>query len=384
MPIKNTQLIEDEQWTEHEQLIENTQELVLNLGPQHPSTHGVMRFVIHMAGETVTKIEPKMGYLHRGMEKLAEARTYAQFTPYTDRLDYISAPYNNWAYVMTVEKLMGIEVPERAEYLRVIFGELARIVSHQVFLASMALDMNGFTAWMYPFRDRERIMDLYEMTAGSRLTVNSMRIGGIAEPPPEFWPALQAFLDDTPEMIDEYNGMILGNEILQSRLKYVGILPKETAEQYSVTGPVLRASGVGYDVRKAQPYSIYDRFDFNVAVRHGCDSYDRTIIRMDEIVESLKIIKQAVRDIPEGPVMAKVPKVLKPPVGEIYHRVENPKGELGFYIVSDGTTKPARMRIRSGTFINMQVVPLMSLNWKIQDFVLIFATLDACLGEIDK
>lgn len=372
MPIENTQLIE------------NTQELVLNLGPQHPSTHGVMRFVVHMEGETVTKIIPKMGYLHRGMEKLAEARTYAQFIPYTDRLDYISSPHNNWAYVLTVEKLLGIEVPERAEYLRVIFGELARIVSHQVFLGSMALDMNGFTAWMYPFRDRERVLDLYEMAAGSRLTVNCMRIGGIAEPPPEFWTALQTFIDDMPDMIDEYNGMILGNEILQSRLKNVGILPKEVAEKFSVTGPVLRASGVDYDVRKAHPYSIYDRFDFNVAVRHGCDSYDRTIIRMDEIVESLKIIKQAVRDIPDGPVMAKVPKVLKPPVGEVYHRVENPKGELGFYIISDGSPKPYRLRIRSGTFINMQVVPVIAMNWKIQDFVIIFATLDACLGEIDK
>jgi NADH-quinone oxidoreductase subunit D len=212
-----------------------------------------------------------------------------------------------------------------------------------------------------------------------------MRIGGMSnEPPPEFWPALKSFLDDTPEMLDEYNGIFFGNEIAQGRLKSVGILSKELAENLSITGPVLRASGVNYDVRKAEPYSIYDRFDFNVPVRYGCDSYDRTIIRMDEIVESIKIIKQAVRDIPEGPIMAKVPKVIKPPVGEVYHRVENPKGELGFYIVSDGTTKPARLRIRPATFINLQMLPIVSLGWKIQDVVAIFATLDAVLGEVDK
>lgn len=365
--------------------IENTQELILNMGPQHPSTHGVFRMVVHLEGETVTKVEPKLGYLHRGIEKLAESRTYAQFIPYTDRLDYISSPHNNWAYVQTVEKLMGIEVPERAEYLRVIFGELARIANHQFYIASMALDVGGFTPWMYPFRDRERILDMYEMTAGSRLTVNIMRIGGIcAEPPTEFWPALQSFLDDTPEMLEEYYGIFFGNEIIQSRLKSIGILPKELAENLSITGPVLRASGVKYDVRKAEPYSIYDRFDFDIPVRTGCDSYDRTLIRMDEIMESIKIIKQAVRDIPEGPIMAKVPKVIKPPVGEVYHRVENPKGELGFYIVSDGTTKPSRVRIRSGTFINLQMLPIVALKWKIQDIFLIFATLDAVLGEIDK
>jgi len=347
--------------------------------------HGLFRAVVHLEGETVTKIEPKIGYLHRGMEKLAESRTYSQFIPYTDRLDYLASPHNNWAYVMTVEKLMGVEIPERAEYLRVIFGELARIASHHVMIASTALDLGGSTPWMYIFRDRERILDMFEMTAGSRLTVNMMRIGGMsAEPPAEFWPALKSFLDDAPEMLEEYYGIFFGNEIVQSRMKHVGILPKELAENLSITGPVLRASGVSYDVRKAEPYSIYDRFDFNIPVRTGCDSYDRTIIRMDEIVESLKIIRQAVRDIPEGPIMAKVPKVIKPPAGEVYHRVENPKGELGFYIVSDGTTKPSRVRIRPGTFINLQMLPIVALNWKIQDLIVIFATLDAVLGEVDK
>ena len=365
--------------------IDNTQELIINMGPQHPSTHGLFRMVVHLEGETVTKVIPKIGYLHRGLEKLAESRTYAQFIPYTDRLDYLASPHNNWAYVLTVEKLMGVEIPERAEYLRVIFGELARIASHQVMIGSTSLDFGASTPWFYLFQDRERILDMFEMTAGSRLTVNIMRIGGMsAEPPTEFWPALHSFLDDFPGMIEEYNGIFMGNEIAQARLKSVGILPKELAENLSITGAVLRASGVNYDVRKAEPYSIYDRFDFKVPVRTGCDSYDRVMIRMEEIVESVKIIRQAVRDIPEGPIMAKVPKIIKPPVGEVYHRVENPKGELGFYIVSDGTTKPSRVRIRPGAFVNLQMLPVVALGWKIQDLVTIFATLDAVVGEVDK
>ncbi len=365
--------------------VERTEELILNMGPQHPSMHGVFRMVVHFDGEIVTKIEPKVGYLHRGLEKLAESRTYPQFIPYTDRLDYLASPHNNLAYVLTVEKLMGLQIPERAEYLRVIFAELARIASHLVFIASMALDIAGWTAWAYCFRDRERILDLFEMTAGSRLTVNIMRIGGLSgEPPTEFWPALKSFLDDLPEMLEEYFGIFYGNEITQARLKGIGILSKELAENLSITGPVLRASGVNYDVRKAEPYGIYDRFDFNVPVRYGCDSYDRTLLRLDEIIESAKIIRQAMRDIPEGSVMAKVSKVIKPPVGEVYHRVENPKGELGFYIVSDGSPKPARLRIRSGTFINIQMLPIVALGWKMQDLVAIFATLDAVLGEVDK
>lgn len=366
-------------------VVERTEELVLNLGPQHPSMHGVFRLVVHFEGETITKIEPKIGYLHRGLEKLAESRTYAQFIPYTDRLDYLASPHNNLAYVQTVEKLMGIQVPERAEYLRVIFAELARIASHLVFIGSTGLDIAGSTAWAYCFRDRERILDMFEMTAGSRLTVNIMRFGGFTQDvPQEFWPALKSFLDDLPEMLEEYLGIFYGNEIAQARMKSVGILPKELAENLSITGPVLRASGVNFDVRKAEPYGIYDRFDFDVPVLNGCDSFDRTMIRLLEIKESAKIIRQAIKDIPEGQVMAKVPKIIKPPAGEVYHRVENPKGELGFYVVSDGSPKPARVRIRSGTFINSQMLPLVGLGWKIQDLIVIFATLDAVLGEVDK
>ncbi|WP_425807272.1 NADH-quinone oxidoreductase subunit D [Desulfitobacterium sp. Sab5] len=365
--------------------LESTEELILNMGPQHPSMHGVFRMVVHLEGEVVTKIIPKVGYLHRGIEKLAESRTYQQFIPYTDRLDYLASPHNNLAYVQTVEKLMQLEIPERAEYLRVIYAELARIASHLVFIASAALDIAGWTAWGYAFRDRERILDLFEMTAGSRLTVNIMRIGGVSsEPPAEFWPALKSFLDDLPEMLEEYYGIYLGNEIAMGRMKNIGILSKELAENLCMTGPVIRASGVDYDVRKAEPYGIYDRFDFDVPVLYGCDSYDRNMIRLEEIKESAKIIRQAIRDIPEGPVMAKVPKLIKPPAGEAYHRVENPKGELGFYIVSDGTPKPYRVRIRTGTFINLQSLNEIAVGTKIQDVVAIFATLDAVLGEVDK
>jgi NADH-quinone oxidoreductase subunit D len=341
--------------------------------------------VVHLDGEIVTKIEPKLGYLHRGIEKLAESRTYTQIIPYTDRLDYLASPHNEMAYVQAVEKLMGLEIPERAEYLRVIYAEIARIASHMVFIASAALDIAGWTAWGYPFRDRERILDMYEMISGNRMTTNMMRIGGVSsEPPEEFWPALKAFLEDYPEMLEEYYGIYLGNEIAMGRMKKVGILSKEAAQDLCLTGPVIRASGVNYDVRKAEPYGIYDRFDFDVPVLYGCDSYDRNMIRLLEMKESAKIIQQAMENIPDGPVMAKVPKLLKPPAGEVYHRVENPKGELGFYIVSDGSPKPARLRIRTGTFINLQSLNEMCIGTNIQDLIVNFATLDAVLGEVDK
>ncbi|AHF07566.1 NAD(P)H-quinone oxidoreductase subunit H [Desulfitobacterium metallireducens DSM 15288] len=362
-----------------------TEELILNMGPQHPSMHGVFRMVIHLEGEIVTKIEPKLGYLHRGIEKLAEGRTYTQVIPYMDRLDYLASPHNEMGYVQAVEKLMGLEIPERAEFLRVIYAELARIASHQVFIASAALDIAGWTTWGYPFRDRERILDIYEMISGNRMTTNMMRIGGVSsEPPAEFWPALKSFLEDFPDMLEEYYGIYLGNEIAMGRMKHVGILSKEVAQNLSLTGPVIRASGIDYDVRKAEPYGIYDRFDFKVPVLHGCDSYDRNMIRIYEMQESAKIIQQAMENIPDGPVIAKVPKLIKPPVGEVYHRVENPKGELGFYIVSDGSPKPARLRIRTGTFINIQVLNEICIGSNIQDLVVNFATLDAVLGEVDK
>lgn len=366
-------------------MIEGTQEYALNMGPQHPSTHGVFRMMVHLDGEVVTKIEPKIGYLHRGLEKMAESRTYTQFIPYTDRLDYLAGPHNSLGYVQGVEKLMDIEVPERAQYLRVIFAELGRIASHLVMIASGSLDISGWTPWSYCFRDRERILDLFEMTAGNRMTPNYFRIGGVSQDvPDEFLPALSSFLEDLPEMIEEYYGIFFGNEIVQARMKGVGILPKELAENLLITGANLRASGVGHDLRKAEPYGIYDRFDFEVPVLYGCDSYDRHLMRLLEIQESKKILRQALRDIPAGPVLAKVPKAIKPPAGKVYHRVENPKGEMGWYIVSDGTAKPARVRIRAGAFVNVQMLPAIAVGWKIQDLVTIFASMDLVLGEVDK
>jgi len=365
--------------------IEKTQEYSINIGPQHTSTHGVFRMVVNLDGEVVTKVEPKIGYLHRGLEKVAESRTYTQFIPYTDRLDYLAGPHNSLGYVQAVEKLMGIEVPERAEYLRVIFAELGRVASHLFMIASGSLDICGWTPWSYCTRDRERILDLFEMTAGNRMTMNYFRIGGVShDVPDEFMPALRSFIEDMPEMSEEYYGIFFGNEIVQSRMKSVGILPQELAENLLITGASLRASGVQYDVRKAEPYGIYDRFDFNVPVLYGCDTYDRHFIRLLELQESRKILQQALRDIPEGPVMAKVAKVIKPPVGKVYHRVENPKGEMGWYIVSNGTTKPDRVRIRPGAFVNVQMLPAIAIGWKIQDLITIFASMDLVLGEVDK
>ncbi len=362
-----------------------TQEISINMGPQHPSTHGVFRCVLQLDGETVTNITNHTGYLHRGTEKLAEARTYTQVIPYTDRLDYIGAMLNNTGYVQTVEKLMGLEIPERAEYIRIILQELSRIANHMLFVGCYALDMAGFTGWMYTFRDRERVLDMLEMVCGSRMTFSFMRIGGVPEDlPEEFFPALRSFLDDFPKMIEEYNGLITGNEILQARSKGIGVLSKEMALAYGVTGPNLRASGVKYDVRKAEPYGIYDRFEFDVPVLEKGDCFDRYYIRVLEMEQSARIIRQALEQIPEGPIMAKVPKVIKPPVGEAYHLVEGTKGLLGYYIVSDGSTKPYRLHIHSPSFVNLGVFPEISKGHNIQDTVLILASIDIVLGEVDR
>lgn len=361
-----------------------TEEIEINVGPQHPSTHGVFRMLVNLDGEVVTKVEPKVGYLHRGLEKLAESRTYTQFIPYTDRLDYLASIQNNTGYVLTVEKLLGVEVPERANYLRVIFSELQRIASHLIATGCNSLDLGGMTPFLFCLRDREKILDLFEMSAGGRMTINMTRIGGMPEPPEEFWPALRKFTDEFPSSIDEFNGLITGNEIFLARCKGVGILSKELAEQISVTGPNLRASGVKWDLRKDAPYSIYDRFDFDVPVGEVGDCFDRYYVRIREMEESIKIIKQAMKDIPEGTTFAKVPKLIKLPVGEAYHRVENPRGELSFYLVSDGGTKPYRLRIRGGTFVNIQVLSHIVPGWKFADLISILASLDIVLPECDR
>lgn len=356
----------------------------LNMGPQHPSTHGVLRVVLELDGETVVRATPVLGYLHRGIEKLAESRTYPQFIPFTDRLDYVSAMCNNLAYCQTVEKLMTVEVPERAEYIRVMMAELNRIASHMLFIGATALDLGGMTGMMYTFRDRERILDLFNLASGSRLTYSYVRIGGVMNDiSPEFVSLLRAFLADLPGMLQEYDNLINGNEIFQARLRGVSIVPVGRLVSLGVTGPVLRASGIAYDLRRKKPYGIYDRFQFDIPAGTVGDNWERYLMRVLEISESAKIIAQALEGLPEGPVMAKIPKVIKPPVGEVYHANESPRGELGFHIISDGSTKPYRLHIRRPTFYNLGSIDALCRGVRIADVAAVLAVLDPCMGEAD-
>jgi len=362
-----------------------TQEISLNMGPQHPSTHGVYRAILTLDGEQVVKVENIIGYLHRGIEKLAEDRTYTQIIPYTDRLDYLAAMLNNLGYVQTVEKLMGVEITERAEHLRVIMAELSRIASHLVMVASMAIDLSGWTAWFLPFREREKIVDLFEMTCGSRLTLSYMRIGGVsADIPPQFLSSLEKVLNDIPKMIREVNDLITGNEIFMARCKGVGKIDLNTALAYGVTGPNLRACGLPFDLRKAKPYGIYDRFEFDIPTLDNGDSYDRFVIRLLEIEQSVRIIRQAMEKLPDGPVMAKVPRAIKLPKGEVYHQIEGAKGILGYYLVSDGDRKPYRLHIHSPSFVNLGALPVIAEGGNVQDFVTNIASIDIVLGEVDR
>lgn len=362
-----------------------TQEYKLNLGPQHPSTHGVYHAILTLNGEYIVNAENVVGYLHRGMEKLAETRTYTQYIPYTVRLDYLAALLNNWGYVLTLEKLMGIQVPERAEYIRIIMGELQRIASHLVMLSSMVIDLNAVTAWMYSFTAREGILDLLEMVTGSRLTANYFSIGGVsADLPDEFIPALKKVLGDLQDRLGDFDTLVTGNEIFQGRTKGIGILTSENALEYGITGPNLRASGVNFDLRKKSPYSIYNRFDFDVPVLKGGDSFDRYCIRILEIYQSIRIIEQAVKAIPDGPFAAKVPMNIKPPQGEVYRQIEGAKGILGFYIISDGSTKPYRLHVRAPSFVNIGALPEITKGITLQDFIATLASFDIVLGEIDR
>ncbi|NLL18482.1 MAG: NADH-quinone oxidoreductase subunit D [Clostridia bacterium] len=362
-----------------------TEELTLNMGPQHPSTHGVYRAILTLDGEYIKGMENVIGYLHRGMEKLAEARTYPQFIPYPDRLDYAAGMLNELGYVQAVEKLMGIEVPERAEYIRIIMAELQRMASHMVMLGSYALDLGGYTPWMYFFRDREKILDLFEMASGARMTPCYMRIGGVAEDlPPEFLPQLRKFMDSMPASFEEYDNIVTGNEIFIARTKGVGVLPVEKLLSYGVTGPNLRAAGVDYDLRKVAPYGIYDRFEFDVPVYENGDCFDRFVIRIAEMKQSLRILEQAIKDLPEGPIKAKVPRVIKPPKGEVYHQIEGSKGVLGYYVVSDETNKPYRLHIHGPSFINLGALPDMCMDLTLQDVIATIASIDFILGEVDR
>lgn len=360
-------------------------ELILNMGPQHPATHGVLRVILKLDGEKVLGLECVIGYLHRGVEKIAENRTYTMFNPYVDRMDYVAAVSNGLGYCEAIEKLLNLEAPPRAKYLRVILTELNRIASHQLWLGTHALDIGAMTPLFYTFRDREEVLKIFEKYCGARLTTHAFRIGGCQyESYAGFEKDVKKFLTFVAPKIDEYEELLTTNRIWVERTKKVGVISAKDCIAYGVTGPVLRASGVKWDIRKAQPYAAYKEFEFEVPTGHNGDTYDRYLVRMAEMRQSLRIIQQAVEGVPEGPILAKVPKVLKPPVGEIYHSIEAPKGELGYFVVSDGSTQPYRVRVRPPSFVNLQALALMCRGQLVADVIAVIGTLDIVLGEVDR
>ena len=366
----------------------DTDEIVVNLGPQHPSTHGVFRMVAKLSGEEIVDLKPVMGYLHRNHEKIGERNTYLMNMPFTDRLDYFSSMSNNFGYALTVEKLMGIKPPERAEYIRVMMAELTRIVNHLAAIGFLMNDLGAyFTPVLYALEERELVLDVFEAVAGSRMMCNYYRFGGVARDLPEgvLERVRQLVNDRLPRRIDDLDRYLSGNEIVQMRGIGVGVLTPEKAIAYSATGPLLRASGVPYDIRRAEPYSIYDRFEFDVAVRYHGDVYDRYLIRMDEMRQSLRILQQVVRDIPSGEIQTGKPQYqVRVPAGESYGRVEGPKGELGYYVVSNGKPNPWRYHVRAPSFINLTPLSELCRGNKIADTVVILGSIDIVLGEVDR
>jgi NADH:ubiquinone oxidoreductase subunit D len=367
-------------------VLEEGRELTLNMGPQHPSTHGVFRLILQLEGETVMGAKAVMGYLHRSTEKLGEARTWVQGVTLTDRMDYLAPMSNNLAYALAIEKLAGFEIPERAEYIRVIVVELNRIASHLVAVGTFGADVGTwFTPLIYTFREREEILDMFAMCAGVRMNPSYIRPGGVArDVTPEFVERARRFVAKMPRKIDEYESLLTDSEIFRARTEGIGQLPPQMAKAYSVTGPILRASGVAYDVRRAEPYGIYDRFDFNVPVRYNGDAYDRYMIRISEMRESVKIVQQALDGLPEGEIRARMGKVLRPPKGSAYARIEAPKGELGFYIVSDGSITPYRYKVRAPSFINLTALSEITVGHKVADAVVILGSFDIVMGEVDR
>ncbi|WP_041399228.1 NADH dehydrogenase (quinone) subunit D [Sphaerobacter thermophilus] len=385
--------------------------MVLNMGPQHPSTHGVLRVRLTLEGETITACDPVIGYLHRGVEKIGESKRYAQFTPWTDRTDYVAAPSNNLGYVLAVEKLLGIEAPERAQYWRMIMGELARIASHLVWLGTHALDIGALSMSLYCFRERELILDIFEKFCGARLTTNMMEIGGFSRPIPAGLPEMiRDFLKVFPQRQREYEDLLSANPIWLARTRGVGVIEPDVAINYGLTGACLRGSGVNYDVRKAQPYLLYDRIDFEVPLGTQGDVYDRYLVRMEEMRQSLKIIEQCLDQVPtDGPLKLAesnyvipphetvlttaedmqrhfiwVIKGFSPPKGEVYMSIEHSKGELGYYIVSDGSPVPYRLRIRTPDFVNLQSLPYLAEGAMLADVVALIGTIDIVLGSVDR
>ena len=363
-----------------------SQEMEINMGPQHPSTHGVLRLKLRLEGETVRHCYPMIGYLHRGIEKICENRTFAQGQIYTDRLDYCSAISNNLGWAEAVEKLFGIEVPRRAKYIRTALNELNRINSHLVWLATHAMDIGALSMFLFCFRDREKLLDIFEAFCGSRLTTTAMRIGGLQDDVPAgFEVMVTRALADVRAGVQQYETMLSENRIWLKRTVGIAVLRADDCLAWGVTGPILRAAGVDYDIRKAHPYAAYAEMDFDVPTRTEADTYARYLVRMEEMRQSARIVEQCVGGLPEGPVMAKVPRLLKSEVGEVYHPTEAPKGEIGFYIVSEkGGVNPYRFHIRTPGFLNVQAIPLMVKDAFVADVVAAIGTLDVVLGEIDR
>jgi len=362
-----------------------TEEVRLNMGPQHPSTHGVLRLFLTLEGEVIKDIVPHVGYLHRASEKLAERHTYPQYVTQSDRWDYLSAMHNNQLWCQVVEKSMGLEVPERAEYLRVIVNELNRITSHLLWWGTFGLDLGAMSPFLYCFRERELVLGLLEMLCGARITFSFMRIGGVGYDVPEGWvQRCYQTLDAVERTTDENDILLSNNEILLQRCRGVGILEPEVAIDLGCTGPVLRGSGIAYDIRRAAPYSIYDRFDFEIPTSDlGC-CLGRYLVRIAEIRQSIRIIRQALRDLPRGEIVGKVPRIVRPPAGECYTWVEASRGALGGYLVSDKTANPYRFKIRPPSFVHLQALPHMMRGWKVADVIAILGSIDIVLGEVDR
>ncbi len=363
----------------------DVRELVVNVGPSHPSTHGVCRLIAHLDGEVVTRAEPVIGYLHRGIEKMCENRTYLQVVPLTDRLDYVGSMYANWAYCRAVERLAGIEVPERAEYLRVITCELQRIASHMMSIGSSGADTGAFTAFVYAFDIREKIIELFESLCGARLTYNYVRPGGVSFELPEGWAEDCArVVREIPRWLEELDDLFFANVIARGRLKGVGVLTAEDAVAWGASGPCARGSGVEWDLRKHDPYSVYPRLDFDVVVGDNGDAFDRARCRLFEARESCGIIEQALEQMEPGPVQAMLPRLLKPRTGDAYDHIESARGSLGVYVVSDGTVRPCRVKFRSPAFCNLALVKLLAPGHTMSDLVVILGSLDPVFGEVDR
>ena len=364
---------------------ETMEEMYVNMGPQHPSTHGVLRLLLKLDGEYIIDCIPFIGYLHRCHEKIGENRNYTQVIPYTDRLDYLASMSMNFGYVLTVERMMGQKIPERAEYMRVILAELQRIASHLIWLGTFGLDLGNFTIFIYCFREREMVLDLFEAVSGQRLNYSFYRIGGMPMDFPDTWVGdCREFLDWFEQRLPEYDALMTDNILFQKRVQGVGILDPKVAVDYALSGPMIRSCGIKWDLRRHDPYSVYDHFEFEIPVFDTCDVWARYMVRRREMAESARIVRQALAKLPAGDTMAKMPKNIKPPAGQIYCRTESPRGELGFYLISDGSIKPYRYKVRSPAYVNLSALPEMLKGCLVADIVAVLGSVDIVLGEIDR